>query len=212
MRLPILLLPTLLLIFLLLPGLAAAAAQPSSLSALSDAERSYYDQIFGYTMENLQPGDKYEWKTYSGNGVIHVSEVFTSKSGSACRNYTETFAVQNVPGAYQGVACRRRGEEGWCRLKPGNAHTCAMEDRGFMFSMPSMSVPNSPIGAVGMPDVSAPNVSGPTITTPNVEAPKMPSKEKASQSYADTVTGSAGKAAGSFAGSSVSWFTRTFGR
>ncbi|NBO18232.1 MAG: hypothetical protein EBV03_03215 [Proteobacteria bacterium] len=201
---------------LLLPAAALAKAEPSSLSILSEAEKSYYEQIFAYTMDNIQAGQKYEWKTHSGAGIIHVSDVFTSKSGVPCRNYSETFNVQNRAGAYQGVACKRQGTEGWCRLKPGNAHTCAMEDRSYLFSMPSMTVPGSNIGAVGSPVGGGTGGGGggdeSGANTPNIDTPNAPKGEVTAQDYANGVTGNAGKAAGSAASNGLSWFTKTFGR
>ncbi|MBY0407642.1 MAG: hypothetical protein K2Q01_08110, partial [Rickettsiales bacterium] len=138
---------------LLIAAPALAKTAPSSLSLLSDAEKSYYDQIFGYSMDNLQAGQKYDWKSYSGQGSIVVQDIFVSKSGYPCRGYAETFTVQAQDGAYRGIACKRQGKDGWCRLKPGNANTCAMEDRGFMFSMPSMPGGSVSIGGVGSPNV-----------------------------------------------------------
>jgi hypothetical protein len=199
------------------PFAAFAKAEPSSLIALSSAERSYYRQVFDYTMDNVEAGHKYEWKTYSGNGNIHVDEVFVSKSKVPCRNYSETFRVQNVPGAYQGVACKRIGADGWCRLKPSNAHTCAMEDPGFMFAMPSIGLPNTNIGKVGSPvpgsaNFSSPNMPDVNMPNMNVERPKMPSQKKASNSFADSVTSGAGEAAGKAASGGFGWFFKTFGR
>lgn len=198
-----------------MPCVVFAKAQPSSLLALSSAEKSYYQQIFTYTMDHMDAGTKYEWKTHSAAGVIHVDEVFTSKSRVPCRHYSETFNVQGMAGAYQGVSCKRIGSDGWCRLKPSNAHTCAMEDPAFMFAMPSMKVPGVNIGAVGNPadgmtfSAEMPAVNGPNL---NFDRPKVPDGKKASNGFADTVTGSAGKAAGEAATSGFGWFFKTFGR
>lgn len=188
----------------------AYAGQVSSLSLLSDAERSYYEQIFAYTMDNTAAGESYHWASYSGAGDIHVDAPFASKSGTTCRPYSETFTVQNTPGAYHGTACKRQGRDGWCRLKPGNANTCAMEDPAFMFSMPSLSVPTVNIGNVENPvqGVNAPQA--PQFVTPQVDKPKAPNT--GGSSFADSVTGNAGKAAGSAAASGLSWFAKTFGR
>lgn len=204
--------PVLFLVALLFAFPAFAKGQASSLSLLTDAERSYYDQIFGYTMDNTAAGQKFDWASYSGHGSIHVEEVFVSKSGYPCRPYSETFNVQKIDGAYKGIACKRQGKEGWCRLKPGNANTCAMEDRSFMFAMPSMSMPNVTIGAVGNPldgvsAPSAPQINGPAIDPGNAKAP-----DTAGADYATTVTSNAGKAAGSAASNGLGWFAKTFGR
>jgi len=202
------------LVLFLAASPALAKNQPSSLSLLSNAERSYYDQIFGYTMDNTPAGDRRQWTSYGGNGSIHVDEIFLSKSGSPCRNYSEIFKVQNVDGAYHGTACKRQGKDGWCRLKPGNANTCAMEDPGFMFSMPTMSSgPDISIGAVGNPlqGINAP--SAPTFATDfKTDTPQGKKSDGAGADYATTVTGNAGKAAGAAASNGISWFAKTFGR
>jgi hypothetical protein len=196
-----------------LPALASGKAVPSSLSQLSDAERSYYDQIFGYTMDNINGGQTYSWASYSGNGTIHVQEVFMSKSGYPCRDYSETFKVQGIDGAYHGTACKRQGKDGWCRLKPGNANTCAMEDPSFMFSMPSMSLPDVNVGPVGNPLAGVNTPSVPSINTNvNIDKPKGPKMDNAGSDFATSVTGNAGKAAGSAASNGISWFGKTFGR
>ncbi len=201
------------LIFALAAPTAAHAAQSSSLSLLSDAERDYYDQIFGYAMDNTTAGENYHWASYSGQGDIHVDAVFVSKSGVPCRPYSETFTVQNVGGSYHGTACKRQGADGWCRLKPTNANTCAMEDRNFMFSMPSLSTPDVHVGSVANPlaGASTPSITGPNVNTPHVDAPKGHSDGTGSD-FATSVTGNAGKAAGSAAANGLSWFAKTFGR
>ncbi len=205
---------TLVLFFaLLLPAMPALAKnQPSSLSLLSSAEKSYYDQIFGYTMDNMEGGQKYDWASYGGHGTIHVDKIFTSKSGYPCRTYSETFTVQSQDGAYAGTACKRQGKDGWCRLKPGNANTCAMEDKSFMFSMPSISTPT--IGKVGNPleGVSMPSAPDININT-NISGPDAPkSNRPAGEGFATSVTSGAGEAAGSAAASGLGWFAKTFGR
>lgn len=191
---------------------ALARAQPSSLSLLSDAEKSYYDQIFGYTMDHVEGGRRYDWGSYSGRGTIHVDAVFLSKSGYPCRTYAETFTVQEIPGAYQGTACKRQGKDGWCRLKPGDANTCAMEDRSFMFSMPSMSLPDVSIGPVGNPLAGVNAPSAPQVNT-QVNMPDAPKASRPTgEDFATAVTGNAGRAAGSAASNGLSWFAKTFGR
>jgi hypothetical protein len=191
------------------PG--ALAAAPSSLVALDDAERTYYAQIFTYTMDNVAGGQKFQWNTHSGGGTIAVEEVFISKSGVPCRRYFEQFKVHQVDGALKGVACKRQGDDGWCRLKPTNAYTCAMEDPAYLFTMPSISGPEMTVGPVGNPFDGVntnPNVNPNINTNVDVEMPKT--KEITGQDIAGGVTGNAGKAAGSAVGNSIGWFTKTF--
>lgn len=111
---------------LALPG-PAVALDDSPLQLLSKAEKRYYDLVFNYVMETIKPNSKYNWESYSGNGMLTVSEVYVSKSGATCRNFVETFAVHGVIGDNEGVGCKRVGTEGWCKLKLDNALTCAME-------------------------------------------------------------------------------------
>lgn len=212
-RTPIFILSGLISFALLAVAPAHAKSQASSLSLLSDAERSYYDQIFGYTMDNTEAGKRYEWASYSGHGSIHVDDIFVSKSGYPCRPYSETFKVQDIDGAYRGIACKRQGKDGWCRLKPNNANTCAMEDKSFMFSMPSLSGPNVTIGTVGNPLDGINSPTAPTVNTNvNVNAPNAPKTDTAGADYATSVTGNAGKAAGAVASNGLGWFAKTFGR
>ena len=202
---------TALFLILLIASPSAYAAQASSLSLLSNAERDYYEQIFGYTMDNTAAGENYQWKSYSGQGDIHVDAIFISKSGTPCRPYSETFTVQNIDGAYHGTACKRQGADGWCRLKPGNANTCAMEDHNFMFAMPTMQTPNVHIGSVGNPFADTSLPSAPGVNAPRVDMPHAKTDTSGSD-FASTVTGNAGKAAGTAASNGLSWFAKTFGR
>lgn len=106
------------------PAFATEADSP----ALSSAEQTYYRSIFDYVMDHTKDGERYEWKTYGGSGGITPEAPFTSKSGYTCRNFKETMIIQEQASAGNGTACKRVGREGWCKLKPGNAQTCAMEE------------------------------------------------------------------------------------
>jgi hypothetical protein len=115
----------------LLWPLSAIAAQPTSpLANLSDAERSYYEQMFDYTMEAIGSDGSYQWQTYSANGTVTVGGSFVSKSKAKCRKFKEVFTVTGQNGSDEGVACKREKGDGWCRLKTSNAYTCAMEPPG----------------------------------------------------------------------------------
>jgi hypothetical protein len=120
-------------LFAFLPVQAFAAA-PSPLSQLPAAEHDYYTQIFDYTMFTVKSGGHYDWKSTSGNGSIALSDdAFTSKSNSVCRHFSETFTILGQSGGNQGVACKRSGRDGWCKLKPGYAQTCALEEPASLF-------------------------------------------------------------------------------
>jgi len=102
----------------------------SSLRELTDVEQKYYREIFDYTMTAVPAGESFEWQTVNGMGKIHASTPFTSKSGAFCRNFWETYAIGGENGKNEGIACKRDGQEGWCRLKKTHALTCAMESPG----------------------------------------------------------------------------------
>lgn len=203
-------------ILILLAAPAWAAAEVSPLVGLSDAEQSYHEQVFDYTMDNIQPGDKFDWASYSGKGSISVGKPFVSKSGAHCRDYTEKFTVQEQKGEVKGISCKRAGSDGWCKLKIGDALTCAMEKPAYNLNTPSVNAPNANvnINVGGVGSVGTPNVN--TNVNTNVNSP-MPADRKSdgkgdptAQGYADAVTGNAGKAAGSFSGSAIQWFNNMF--
>ncbi|MDE3060528.1 MAG: hypothetical protein KGJ06_05915 [Pseudomonadota bacterium] len=185
----------------------AAAANVSSLSLLSEAEQSYYQQVFAYVMENIQPGQHYDWQSYGGRGTIAVGDAFTSKSGTVCRRFSESFQVQSFPGSDVGVGCRRVGRDGWCKLRPGNAMTCAMESPGYWFNMPTVSMPStgSLPGLPDLPDLGSDMPDGPS--------PSMPSSNYSTPSghdVVDTVTGTAGAGAAYVANHAKGWFSDLF--
>ena len=117
------------LLFIASPSLAAEV-QP--LALLADAEQSYYTQIFDYTMDNIKPDGHFDWASYSGKGSIAPDKSFVSKSGAVCRNFTETYNVQGHAGGDKGIGCKRVGKDGWCKLKEGNALTCALEHPSYL--------------------------------------------------------------------------------
>ena len=198
-----------LLLFILCP-LSGAQAAVSPLSQLSDPEKTYYTKIFDYTMQTVPVDGTYQWASYDGKGSITLSNPFTSKSGAICRNFTESFVVKGQSGADKGVGCKRNGADGWCKLDASNAMTCAMEDPAFMFgdvNVPNVTMPNiAPINGPG--GNSGSGISGPNANV-NVDTSGAP-KNVTSKSYSDSVTGNAGKAAGSAASNGLSWFTSTF--
>ena len=119
------------LIGLMLVIAPAYAAQQSLLASLSDAEKSYYIKVFDYTMETVKAGEPYGWESYNGKGSIVAGEPFASKSKALCRKFTESYAIGGKNGGGGGVACRRDGDNGWCRLRETDALTCAMESPNY---------------------------------------------------------------------------------
>ncbi len=170
-------------IFGLLPLASVSAGHASTLNQLSSAEQSYHEKIFDYVMDTIDPDKTYDWASFSGKGTIKVGEPFISKSKSACRPFSEDYNIQGSGGKIRGYACKRSGDEGWCRLKPNAMLTCALEnpswswggtsggglDGGASYTGGSPSTSGS---GVNMPDVNVGdvNITGPTV---NIEAPKM---------------------------------------
>ncbi len=192
-----------------LPVMAQAAGNPQTAS-LSSAEQAYYDMVFSYTMEVNEAGKPYAWESYNAKGSILPGERFVSKSGYTCRNFTQTFVIGGQNGKDGGVACKRLGRDGWCRLNHGNALTCAMEDSGPLIGTPGIPAINAPSVSVGggNMDFRSPSMPHTPNMPSNLEAPD--SGEPTAQGYADTVTGTAGEAAGSVARNAGSWFNSLF--
>lgn len=109
--------------------LSETAPLPSNspASKLSDVERVYYRQVFDYTMDTVRAGGRYDWQTYSATGSITVSETFVSQSEARCRRFSENFVMGSLQETASGIACKRQGKDGWCRLHEKSALTCAME-------------------------------------------------------------------------------------
>ncbi len=165
-------------------------------ATLSDAEKAYYIQVFDYTMDNIQDGIDYEWESHNGKGLLTPVTTYVSKSRSTCRHYTEEFSVGGKDGTSEGITCKRDGKSGWCRLKSGDAETCAMEKPGYDIILGGISVGNIDVNIGGVnidTNISGPNVGGvgdvgaPDVNMP--DAPKrpnwLPSGKKEGQGAAD---------------------------
>lgn len=117
------------LFFLLLPiNVWAIVTNAAPTSKLDGKQRDYYLRVFNYVMDNIKNDEPYHWESNKEKGDIRVGEEYISKSKSLCRNFTETFVIDNQSGKSEGAACKRDGNNGWCRLKNTDAHTCALEE------------------------------------------------------------------------------------
>ena len=204
------------IVCMLLPCAAFAAQQYATLAELSDAERKYYALSFAYTMDAVQAGTPYAWGSYSGKGEITPSAAFISKSRSVCRNFTETYTIGGAAGAGEGIGCKRNGDEGWCKLRKGQAMTCAMEKPGIMFDM---DIPNVNVAAPNLRMPSGSNSNGEAIgnvggngssNAPAAFNAGGNSKSPTGNDVADTVTNAAGSVAGPATGGAIKWFSNTF--
>jgi hypothetical protein len=119
------------LFLLTISNSAWAADKTTPSNGLAGKQLNYYLRVFDYTMDNMEAGKSFHWDAGTASGNIRVSEEYISKSKATCRNFTETFIIDNIAGTSEGAACKRDGK-GWCRLKNEDAHTCALEEpQGF---------------------------------------------------------------------------------
>jgi len=179
------------------------------LVGLPSQEQNYYEEVFNYTMDNIQPDSHFDWKTYDAEGSIGVAKPFISKSGYTCRNFTENYTVTstNQTGNDTGIACKRAEREGWCKLKISDALTCAMENPSYHIGMPGVgSVPDAP-----NVNIDSPNYSGNANSGYNTNvSPRNNGNKPTATDAANTVTGTAGSAAGYVAKNAGGWFGSLF--
>jgi hypothetical protein len=175
---------------------------------LPQVEQSYYEQVFDYTMDNIPAGSHFDWQTYDANGSISIDKAFISPSGYTCRSFAESYTVGGHAQGDTGYACKRVGREGWCKLAPTNALTCAMENPSYHVSIPGMNVaaPNAP--GVNM---NAPNMPGASMDISMPQRNKTyGDKDPSATEAANTITGTAGNAAGYVARNAGGWFSSLF--
>ena len=96
-------------------------------NTMGEAEKAYYIQMFNHAMSHVHDGQRYAWESYNSKGAFKPSNTYASKSKSLCRRFTEDYTIGQHSGTQEGVTCKRKGKAGWCRLKIGDAETCAME-------------------------------------------------------------------------------------
>jgi len=200
---------------LLVSAAVWAKPQAMSFSQMSRAERSYYEQVYDYSMTTTKPGESYDWRTQNAAGRLTIGEAYTSKSGSLCRNFNEYLNIRGQMGQVQGVGCKRAGSDGWCKLKPGNALTCSMEKSNFYgVHMPSIT-PYMPdvsvtMGGGGREQFNGGGI-GPTTNINGDFGRSGGSKNIKGSDVADTVTGAAGSTTAPVTQNLKSWFQETFG-
>lgn len=207
------------------------ASWAAGLDDLSGAEQSYHEKIFDYVMNNVDPDKSYDWSSFSGKGTIKVGQPFVSKSRSSCRPFAEDFTIGGSAGAISGYACKRAGDDGWCRLKTGAMLSCALENPGYSIGGGSYSVSAPTVHApdVNVGDINAPNVTinGPNISAPNIHAPTLggghgsgpntqPSRNNGGNGKGEasdtaySVTDTLGNGAAQGTGMALGWFSRMF--
>lgn len=120
---------------------------------MAAAEKAYYIQSFNHAMSHYLNGQTYAWESYNSKGTITPKDTYVSKSKSLCRNYVEEFTIGTYSGKQQGVTCKRNGKAGWCRLKPDNAETCAMENRTIDLTFGELNVGSVDLGSIQLGNV-----------------------------------------------------------
>lgn len=156
--------------------------------AFTDSEIDYLEKSFDYAMDNVKAGGHLDWSAAGVNGRIAAGNPYQSTQKARCRNYIEisrTFDAQKVD---SGIACKRSGKDGWCRVHGKDPQSCALEvaessaikrarfailqgnqmiDDGMSKRLnidTSRLIPS-------MPDVSAPNM--PSFDMPDFEKPDI---------------------------------------
>lgn len=139
-------------------------------NTMSDAEKAYYIQIFNHAMSHTYDDQHYPWESFNSKGSITPLKTYASKSKSLCRRYSETFVIGSYGGQQEGVTCKRKGKAGWCRLKIGDAETCALEDRALALTFGELNVGNVDIGTIQLGDME---VTIPTMGI-DINIPSLP--------------------------------------
>lgn len=119
-------------LFLLSPvasTLAGASSNKPPNVALTGYGHDYYLKVFDYTMDNIAAGKSYHWDAKVMSGDIAVSDKYISNSKVVCRDFSEIFTADGKTGKSEGIACKRKNADGWCRLNRGDAQTCAFESQ-----------------------------------------------------------------------------------
>ncbi len=125
------------LLLLLFPISAMAENEVATpYSQLSGKQREYYAKVFNYVMDNVKEDQAFNWDAKTGKGTITAGKEYISKSKSLCRDFTETYEIGEKKGEIKASACKRDGNNGWCRITDENPHTCALEEpKGFIDSV-----------------------------------------------------------------------------
>lgn len=96
-------------------------------SILSEAERDYYELAFSYALGAVDDNVAYKWKSSASSGSVTPGKRFTTDKNVECRSFSESYVLYGNQGTTTGYGCKRQGHEGWCKLKIGDALTCALE-------------------------------------------------------------------------------------
>lgn len=150
---------------------------------LSDAEKVYYLQSFDYAMSMMADGQTHTWESFNGKGTIAPRQLYTSKSKANCRQFSENFTIGGYAGTQEGIACKRNGKDGWCRIKSGNVESCALEDKSIAINFGGLNLGTVSIGSISVGNVSVDIPSGNAGGIGGVGTPDMPDTPKEKPSF-----------------------------
>lgn len=93
---------------------------------MSEDEQKIYWREFNYAMQYVPEGQAHLWKTPQDTmfGKIEAKTYYTTKSGIACRNFTETLFYKAKAQNIRGKSCQRSDGQGWCKLRPESTPRC----------------------------------------------------------------------------------------
>lgn len=121
----------------------AVAKQPAwgeLYEALTKVERDYYHSMFDYAMEAAVDGQAISWMVDDSgtSGQIIPGAAFITKYDLPCRPYEEYMRRPDAgEQRFEGVACKRDGKPGWCRLTKKSLPTCAFERNSGLVTLPN---------------------------------------------------------------------------
>lgn len=95
--------------------------------AFTATEIDYLEQSFYYAMDTLKEGEYLDWSAAAVNGRITVGKPYESGKKALCRPYVEVARTYDAQKVDNGIACKRVGKEGWCRVHGENPQSCALE-------------------------------------------------------------------------------------
>ncbi|MDX2072950.1 MAG: hypothetical protein SFX19_01140 [Alphaproteobacteria bacterium] len=162
---------------------------PQVARAFTDSEIDYLEKTFDYAMDNLKEGEYQDWSVAAVNGRISVGKHYVSKQKADCRHYVEVARTHDAQKVESGVACKRQGKAGWCRVHGDNPQSCALEKlesplkkRARFAILQGNQVIDDLLGtSVGVNTDGmvphTPNLSAPSVNTPQFERPDIDSSD-----------------------------------
>jgi hypothetical protein len=145
--------------------------------AFNGAEIDYLEKSFDYAMDTLKEGEYLDWSAAAVNGRISVGKVYESGKKATCRKYVEVARTYDAQKVDAGVACKRVGKDGWCRVHGENPQSCALEvaESSIMKQSRYAILQGSQMLDAAMAKTMGIDVKGMTPSAPQVGRPGVPS-------------------------------------